>query len=675
MKGDAPFTKGGPTRRLASNKTHSKHSVRRIYNRDRKIKHLLANSVVVNLSNRVLNLAETSVLNKGLGFIPSINKLNTEQLQQDIDRFDRRLQIFHFFKNKNTDETVDKPLEPSSCMMPKSTWVPKHTNANITEFCHAVKNDIELLSKNKVHPNLTLKEFRALQELKKEESVTIKPADKGGGIAVLNTSDYILKIEEMLQDNLVYDQVLLDDSKDVKVKADSLLLMLNKEGYITTKQLKYLTDFEVRTPIFYGLPKIHKTNIPLRPVVSQINGPTSMVNLLVDKYLAVAEKSIPNILQDTTAFLRLINENYILRDEDLLVTFDVVGLYTNIPHDEGVELVAEYYVETLSLWSNEEIRPIPVELLTLLMKFILKNCTFTFNNKLYRQKYGTTMGAKFSVKFANIYMHKFLTKFFDSNIFLKPKFLGRLIDDVFTVWSQGEDSLRLLLLKLNNFHTTIKFTMEFSREEVHFLDTVVYRVENRIHTKVYTKPTDKKQFLYFSSCHPIHTLKSIPFAQSIRYIRNTSSNSVLQDSLVVLKQQFLNRGYPKKLVEQELNKCTSISRADTLSYKTSFEKRSKFDKILRGRSFLPLIITYHDQYRNKKINEIITKHWNKLIKSSSVLNNHFSSEFPLVVFKKGTTLGDMLTSSKLHSRWITDPTFLTLLELIESDSDSIPASG
>jgi peptide-methionine (R)-S-oxide reductase len=595
--------------------------------------------------------------------------LDPKQLDADIARFDRRLQIFHFFKSRDEGEVADNEPAPKKCMIPKSTWTPKILNNGISEFCETVKQDILLLHKKRPHPNLSPGELQALNSLKKDENITIKPADKGGGIAVMNTADYLNKVEEMLNDTSVYEEVSTDDSLDVKQHADNLLNLLQQAGYISSKNLKFLTDFAARTPIFYGLPKLHKENIPLRPVVSQINGPTNMVNYLVDKYLVVAERNIPFILQDTTAFLQLLNSHSLTQDRDLLVTLDVTALYTNIPHEEGVDLVTEFYIETLPLWNNEEVNPIPGELLATLMKFILANTTFCFNYKLFKQKFGTTMGARFSVKFANIYMHKFFEKFFQVYKGPRPEFLGRLIDDVFTVWTYGEEKLKEFLSDLNRFHRSIKFTMEYSPQEVHFLDTTVYKVNNRIQTKIFTKATDKKQFLFFSSCHPGHITRSIPYAQSLRYRRNTTCNAVLQDSLNTLKKQFRNRGYPRKLVDTEINKCLAIPREETLVYKTDLQKKAKFDQILGGRSFLPLIITYYDQYFENKIKDIIRKHWNLLTGKNATLQKTFANEFPLVVFKKGITLGKVLTSTGLKCKWVSDPTLANLLTLVDSDND------
>ena len=222
----------------------------------------------------------------------------------------------------------------------------------------------------------------------------------------MDRDEYQHKILNMLTDINVYTRTDVDDTVLVKAKADELILELHEKGLLNFKQVNNLTKFKPRCPIFYGLPKVHKENWPLRPIVSQIDGPTSRINALVDKYLYVAEKNIPYLLQDTTAFLQLIEKNKRCSPETILVTLDVCSLYTNIPHTEGAEWVSVFYEETLHLWHEfaDVITPIDKVSLQTLMLFILQNCTFEFNDSLYRQNYGTTMGARFSVKFANIYI-------------------------------------------------------------------------------------------------------------------------------------------------------------------------------------------------------------------------------------------------------------------------------
>jgi len=144
----------------------------------------------------------------------------------------------------------------------------------------------------------------------------------------------------MLNDTNTYKLTQVDDTIKVKEEADFLIFQLKNGGYINHKQCKYLTTFKPRCPIFYGLPKVHKADWPLRPIVSQINGPTCRLNELVDKYLTTAERNIPYLLQDTTAYLQLIEKYSDTGTNCFLVTMDVTSLYTNIPHEEGVNWVA-----------------------------------------------------------------------------------------------------------------------------------------------------------------------------------------------------------------------------------------------------------------------------------------------------------------------------------------------
>ena len=68
---------------------------------------------------------------------------------------------------------------------------------------------------------------------------------------------------------------------------------------------------------------------------------------------------------------------------------------------------------------------------------------------------------------------------------------------------------------LNSFHLNIKFTSTISTTELQYLDTVVYKQDNKLHTKIFNKPTDCKQYLHYTSNHPQHTKLSIPYSQAI----------------------------------------------------------------------------------------------------------------------------------------------------------------
>ena len=74
------------------------------------------------------------------------------------------------------------------------------------------------------------------------------------------------------------------------------------------------------------------------------------------------------------------------------------------------------------------------------------------------------------------------------------------------IWHHGENEVEQFIDKLKKFHPTIKFTCDYSRERVHFLDVQ----NNEMSTDLYVKETDSHQYLHPSSCHPFNCVKSIP---------------------------------------------------------------------------------------------------------------------------------------------------------------------
>ena len=93
----------------------------------------------------------------------------------------------------------------------------------------------------------------------------------------------------------------------------------------------------------------------------------------------------------------------------------------------------------------------------------------------------------------------------------KPSMWFRYIDDIFTIWTHGEDKLNYFLFYINFVHYCFQFTCNYSNECVQFLDVSVY-VDNSgsITTYLHVKPTDLHQCLLATSCHPNHTKRYIP---------------------------------------------------------------------------------------------------------------------------------------------------------------------
>ena len=107
-------------------------------------------------------------------------------------------------------------------------------------------------------------------------------------------------------------------------------------------------------------------------------------------------------LQDTPDFLRTINQinkGPKLNERTLLVTVDVIGLFTNIVHKEGLQCLKE------SLETRHNPR-VPTKFLLQLMQLILTNNIFVFHDALWKQNIGATMGSRPIPSYANNFMAK-----------------------------------------------------------------------------------------------------------------------------------------------------------------------------------------------------------------------------------------------------------------------------
>ena len=179
----------------------------------------------------------------------------------------------------------------------------------------------------------------------------------------------------------------------VSETATKVIIVINSlftNGHIDQMTHKWLSlgQNPPRIPEFYTLTKIHKA-IPVgRPIVSGSGGPSERISSFVDSRLQPIAQKQESYIKDTTHFINFI-ENTLLPEAAILATLDVCLLYTNIPQEEGIEIVCHFYEEHY----HQSILPIPTQFLgDLIMRLILTENSFKFNDKHYLQADGIEMG-------------------------------------------------------------------------------------------------------------------------------------------------------------------------------------------------------------------------------------------------------------------------------------------
>jgi hypothetical protein len=216
--------------------------------------------------------------------------------------------------------------------------VPKSSKFTTLESCiDLVKNYAQTAANTQIptHNNLTPAEKCALQELKQRDDIVIKPADKDSTFVVMDQVDFLEEANRQLTMQDVYKKLNSDPTEEFGTKLTQELKIMNETSHIDNDTFDYLKPDKPKAGRFYLLPKIHKVNNPGRSIVSANGHPTEKITEFVDFRLRPHVEALPSHLKDTTDYhLNMESMNPL---PYILFSMDVMSLYTNVLHNDGVE--------------------------------------------------------------------------------------------------------------------------------------------------------------------------------------------------------------------------------------------------------------------------------------------------------------------------------------------------
>ena len=136
------------------------------------------------------------------------------------------------------------------------------------------------------------------------------------------------------------------------------------------------------------------------------------------------------------------------------------------------------------------------------------------------------------------------------------------MDDCYTVLKSSQISPEELLVNLNSINPLIQLTMEYSKDQIPFLDIFTKRNENSIWIEIYHKPTDTQRCLLFKSSHPNHCKRNIPFCLVYRTCTISEYDTEKLKNLENLKSNLSKYHYPDALIKQRFQKALSMTQKD-----------------------------------------------------------------------------------------------------------------
>ena len=502
-------------------------------------------SSVVNLSGIDLSISDLKILWKGLKFTPVPSNLDRLSLRESIAEFERHLRLAEFFHDSDNSDFDPKQHK----FREKSTWTPAaNRDKFLDSYISVITSEIMSAPEQKVFNNLSVAERAALRELKSDNRIVIREADKGSAVVVMDRDRYMAEGYRQLNDTSVYKRVNAKTINEVEKRIYHLTNRLHKQNVLTDDMRRHAVRTDTTPARFYLLPKVHKKGVPGRPVISACGSATEGLSEIVDHFLQPYVPSIPSFIKDTNDFIQKIRSIGSVPPGALLVTIDVVALYPSIPHNDGLSALRKFLKD----------RILPDQIINGvadMAELVLKNNVFEFNSECFLQEAGTAIGTKMAPAYANIFMSIFEHLLLSGSPY-KPELWLRFIDDIFSIWTHGEEKLKDFITYINSVNPNIQFTCEYSNVSVNFLDVLVSVDKNVIlSTDLYTKPTDTHQYLLANSCHPNHIKKSIPYSQALRYLRICSDLETARRHCTELTNYLCKRGYSRRKVTNQVERA------------------------------------------------------------------------------------------------------------------------
>ena len=406
----------------------------------------------------------------------------------------------------------------------------------------------------------------ALEELAKDQSLVITQADKGGGIIILDKTEYDKKMEELLSDPDTYQKKHSGYAKRESDKFNKEARKVLRKSE-TGRKLQHLLEEDPKIPRMRGLPKLHKQGHPMRPITSGIGSAPHRLAKVLAKPLSRQLGSLSDAhLKNSGDLLERLKDIDVKNKK--LASFDVKALFTNVDVD-GAMVAIKKVVNAVS----QDSLPVPKEDFLKLVRLCLEFGSFTFNDSEYVQHQGLAMGSPLSPVAACFYMEMLENDHFQ-RILGDDSIWMRYVDDVIVIVPEDTD-LDDKLARLNEVDHRIQFTKEEeSNQSLPFLDVMIIRTEDALKYKVYRKDTCKEDYIHFFSAHGDRVKSGIIIGFYLRAYR-ICSEEYLEQELAYIQEVFRNLKYPKAMIVRCKAKASKIRRQ-----KSKTEERKKLKVVV-----------------------------------------------------------------------------------------------
>ncbi|BHF80701.1 hypothetical protein SprV_0702382900 [Sparganum proliferum] len=223
-----------------------------------------------------------------------------------------------------------------------------------------------------------------------------------------------------------------------------------------------------------------------------------------------------------------------IRPDQIMVSFDVVSLFTSIPPDLARDVLRKRLEEKY----DETTGPLKIQHLMQFFAFCQRTF-FTFDDRTYEQIKGTPMGSPIFSLVAELVLQE-----------LEKVVFSHYVGDTFVIIEK--DKLSGFQDLLNSVFPDIQFTREEEEDEkLPFLDVLVTRTpDGELSTTVYRKAINTTQVLNYHSNHPMVHRRGCVRALFDRVKTHCSEPEGRMQELRHLRDQLTKNGYPNSFISR-----------------------------------------------------------------------------------------------------------------------------
>lgn len=340
-----------------------------------------------------------------------------------------------------------------------------------------------------------------------------------------------------------------DPTKVMQEKNNKIVRQLYKDKHVDKQKKRQLLIFTAQAPRPHATLKLHKSHMPVRIITNGINSPAYKMAKYINEICKMAIPTTQFNIRNSFELKEML-KNIRLNNSELMVSFDIVSMFSTIP----VDMVYKALSKRWALIST--VTTIPWDIFIEMVKFCLVDTNYVkWKGCTYKQIDGLTIGGCTSAIMADFVVTDVLEQVIYESGY-DPVLVAKYVDDILLMIPREEVENTLIIF--NNIHPALKFTYELeSDNSIPYLDMRIVRNDDgTLSTDFYQKPTSSNRLLNYRSAHPMVQKTSMAYS-FISRIMTLSSVEFQEKNMRKIYDILGKNGYGKKLVEKLFRKYIS----------------------------------------------------------------------------------------------------------------------